>query len=56
MKGKKKSDKYVFTCPVCGAVEERRERNGVVCTECFVFMDKVIKSNAFEDTDATQEA
>ena len=55
MKGKKKPS-YVFKCPKCGVVEERRETNGAVCTECYVFMDKVIKSNAFEDTDATQEA
>lgn len=56
MKGKKKVDKHIFECPICDAIVERSGLRGVVCVECNVFMNRVIKSNAFEDTDAIQEA
>lgn len=53
---KDKTEKFVHKCPSCGVVEERRGAKGAVCTKCCVFMNRVIKSNAFEDTDAVQEA
>ena len=52
----KKVEQHIYECPVCGAVVERSVTRGVVCVECNVFMDRVIKSNAFEDTDASMEA
>ena len=53
---KDKTEKFIHKCPSCGVVEERRGAKGAVCTKCYVFMNRVIKSNAFEDTDAVQEA
>lgn len=50
------NDKFVYECPQCGVVEERAEKHGAVCTECHVFMKRVIQAAAFEEPDVEQEA
>ena len=52
------SGSFMFQCPSCKAVYERKCRGGVVCEDCHVFMKRVIPMDAFEkneDIEITME-